>query len=181
MRGLRRLVALLLAASMVTAACGGGGSGDSATATTQPAFTSAEGRFRAEFPEEPDREEQRQTVAGIPLVIITFTSEVDDGAVSVGYVDYPPSVTAAGPRPVLDGVAEGAAANVEGKVVSEKATSYLGHEATDYVVDVQDGKGTATARAFLSGNRLYILQAVENGRRARSDRFELLASSFRLL
>ncbi len=181
MQALRRLVPLLLVAALVATACGGGGSGDSSTATTLKAFTSAEGRFSAEFPEEPKRNEQRQMAAGIPLVIVTFSSDVPDGAVAVGYVDYPPSVTAAGPRPVLDGVAEGAAANVNGKVVSETFTTFLGHEASDYVVDVQGGRGTATARAFLSGNRLYIIQAVEKGKRTGSDRFQLLVSTFKLL
>ena len=173
MTRLRTLVALLVL-SLAPVACGG-------DANEAEPFTSTEGRFTAEFPTEPERQEQNQTVVGVPLRIITFTSEEGDGAVGVGYVDYPPSVTAAGARPVLDGVPEGAAANTQGTVVSERPTTFLGNEATDYVVRVRQGKGTATARAFLAGNRLYILQAVEEGQRTRSERFDRLVASFKLL
>ena len=176
MRSLPRLVPLLLVVATAPVACGGVGS-EGATRV----FTSPDGKFRAEFPAEPKRDEQSQTAAGIALRIISYTSEKDDGAVTVGYVDFPPQVTAGGARPVLDGVAEGAAGHVDGRLVSERFTTFLGSEASDYVIDVKDGKGTATARAFLAGDRLYILQAVEEGKRARSERFDRLVASFTLL
>lgn len=132
-------------------ACGG-------TPAEPTNFSSAEGRFSAEFPSEPTQQTEQLSEAGLDLEFEIFTSESDNYAVSVGYVDYPEGFASVDPNVVLSGVAEGAAGNIGAEVTRNNPTTFKGLPAVDYEVTSDDV--SLQAKAFLQGNRLYLLQAV---------------------
>ena len=167
------LWAALLALSLAAVACGGGGSSTDEAVV----FTSREGRFSAEFPSQPERTERTQTVAGIPLKLIFFGTDDEERAVQVGYIDYPPGIVTADPKTSLNGGAEGAAAAVNGRLTKKTPTTFLGHDAIDYVVEVEGGM--LTAKAFLVGDRMYLLQ--EAGESRTHTGYDRLVSTFKLL
>ena len=173
MKAAPRLVAVLLALSVSAVACGGGGTSADETVV----FTSPEGRFSAEFPAQPEREERTQTAAGHTFKLVFFGTDEEDRAVQVGYIDYPPGLVTVDPRASLEGGAQGAATAVNGRLTKKTPTTFLGHEAIDYVVELDEGM--VSAKAFLVGDRMYVLQ--EAGRSQTSTAYDRLVSSFKLL
>lgn len=152
---MRRLTPIVLLLLLLGAAC------------TQPAetkyelFTSDEGRFQAEFPSTPKREAVTVTAQGTTLSLIALTSGTPTEAVSVSFVDYPQGVNDDNRAAVLNGAASGSASTLTGTLASNKPTTFLGYSALDFVVNSDSGK--ATARTFLIGPRLYLLQVVQTG------------------
>ena len=136
--------------------------------------TAQDGRFTAEFPTAPEREENTLTAAGLDLVVVSYTTATDDESVIVGYTDYPEGI---GGDSVLEGAAEGSAANVNGTIQSKTDTTFVGQPAKDVVVTTDEA--TVNERIFLVGNRLYTLIGVaRSGRPASYDR---LLETFALL
>ena len=117
---------------------------------------------------------------GFPIKMVLFITEDDDSALGVAFTDFPPSITADGGA-ALDRFAEGAADQRGSKLVSKSPTTFLGHEARDFVISARDGEARVTARNFLVGDRVYLLQAVERWKEGRSERFDRFASSVKVL
>jgi hypothetical protein len=175
-----RFLALLATLVLLGTACGSGGETDTATKSDTETFTSTEGRFSAEFPSEPEEQTQDTSEAGIDLTVHFFTSETDDYAVSVGYVDYPAEFSQVDPTLVLSGVAAGAAGNVEGgEVTRNDPSTFLDLPAIDYEVKATGAE--LQAKAFLKDTRLYILQAVSEKLPDADAEYDRMVESFKLL
>lgn len=143
-------------------------------------FESTDGRFSADFPGEPDEDTQTTTAEGLNLEIHFFTSETDDYAVSIGYVDYPEEFKTVDPALVLSGVAGGAAGNIAGgRVTKNEAGTFQGLASVDYEVKADDAN--LQAKAFLKENRLYLLQAVSADLADANAEYDRLVKSFKLL
>ncbi len=158
-----------------------GACGSDATSEIEPKnFESADGRFSADFPGDPKEETQTTTAEGLNLEIHFFTSETDDYAVSVGYVDYPEEFKTVDPKLVLSGVAAGAAGNVAGgQVVKSEPGTFQGVDSVDY--EVKADEANLQAKAFLKENRLYLLQAISADLADSDAEYDRLVDSFRLL
>lgn len=177
MRARSVLLALLVvsAAGFGLAGCGGD---DEEKAVP---FESPEGRFRVDFPGKPERQDQTESAAGIPLKITLFTVDAGDKAYSVAYSDLPPQAAAAPPATVLQGVPEGSAGRVPGKVRSKNMSTFVGSPSIDYVIDGEgSSKGAlVNAKAVLAGGRLYIIQAA--AKNTDTPFYQRMLASFQLL
>ncbi len=140
--------------------------------------SSPEGRFKADFPLEPVRQVQRVPAAGNPLELVVYTSEADNEAVSVSYVDYAVEPTGENLKKVLDSAAEGASSAVSGQNLKKTSSTFLERDAIDFTTEA--APNLLTGRAVMVGNRMYILQVVRLNS-ARSTSFNQLASSFELI
>lgn len=170
-----RMVAVLTVL-FPASACGS----DTGAETEPQSFESKDGRFSADFPGEPREETRTTTAEDLNLQIHFFTSETDDYAVSVGYVDYPEEYKTVDPKLVLSGVAAGAARNVAGgQVIMNKPGTFQGVASVDYQVKGQEAN--LQAKAFLKDNRLYLLQAVSAEPADSDAEYDRLVDSFRLL
>ena len=163
----RTLGVLLLIGSLSTVAC------SSATTKTTPAasippvvHTDPAGKFTAEFPSAPLREEEKTTVSGLDLLIVSFTTENGTESVVVGYTDYPKNLQMG---KVLDAAAQGSADNIKGTLQSKTSTTFMGHPTMDVVVKTPEAM--VHERLILRGNRLYTLVGVgATGKPASYDR-----------
>jgi len=175
-RSIRRMLTALLAIALASIAAVGCSSASKSTSTATPsaAFIAEDGRFTAEFPTSPVRGQEAVTAAGFDLVIVMYSTETDKESVMVGYTDYPEGLGSEG---VLDGAAEGSAANINGTIQSKTDTTFVGHPAIDVVVTTAEA--TVHERIFLVDNRLYtVLGVSRSGRPASYDR---LLETFALL
>lgn len=152
---MRRISPIVLLLVLLGAAC------TQAPETKYKLITSDEGRFQAEFASTPKREAVSVTAQGTTLSLIALTSGTPTEAVSVSFVDYPQGVTDDNRAAVLNGAASGSASTLSGTLASNKPTNFLGYPAVDFVVNSESGN--ATARTFLIGPRLYLLQVVQTG------------------
>lgn len=175
-----RLAASLSLLALSSVACGGGSGTDTVEKTEPTTFESDEGRFSAEFPGEPREEVETTTAEGINLEIHFITSESDDYAVSVGYVDYPEEFKTLDPAQILTGVAGGAAGNIAGgRVTKNEPGTFQGVPSVDYEVTADEAN--LQAKAFLIENRLYLLQAVSEDTADADAEYDRLVESFRLI
>ncbi|HEX2053726.1 MAG TPA: hypothetical protein VHJ78_08395 [Actinomycetota bacterium] len=177
----RTLLALLAALAVFLGACGGE---EEPAAAQYRSFTSEEGKFKADFPGTPKREARTETAGDIRLNLVHFSVDNGDEAVSVSFIDYPPSVATQDPKALLNGIADGAATAADGNVqgasselVSKTPTSFEGHEAIDFEVDIDERK--LNARAVLVGTRMYLMQVVSEPN-VDSASYERLTESFEL-
>lgn len=171
-RSVRRALAVILAvAALASVAC----SSDSDSASKAPvAFTADDGRFTAEFPETPKRQQEAVSAAGIDLVVVSYSTESDDDSVMVGYTDYPEGFTSEG---VLEAAAQGSADNVNGTIQSNTDLTYLDHPAKDIMVTTDEAM--IHERLFLVGTRMYTLIGV--ARASRPPAYDHLLDTFKLL
>lgn len=141
-------------------------------------MSSPEGRFKADFPLEPVRQVQRIPAAGNPLELVVYSSEADNEAVSVSYIDYAVEPTGEDLKKVLDSAAEGASSAVSGQNLTKTSSTFLEGDAIDFTTEADPN--LLTGRAVMIGNRMYILQVV-NPKSVKSASFNQLASSFELI
>jgi len=181
MKASSRILPCLLALSLMLAACGN----DEPDAPQYETFTSEEGRFRADFPGVPTREARTEVAGEINLNLVHYSVDNGDEAVSVSFIDYPEAVAAQDPRALLDGIAEGAAnaANgsaqgTESELKSKTPTTFDGHQAIDFEVEIQNR--ILNARAVLVGPRMYLMQVVSEPD-VDSESYQRLTSSFTLI
>lgn len=142
-------------------------------------FTSDEGRFRVDFPAEPERRSQNVGAGESRMELVAFTAADGDGQVfSVAYADYPQDM-ATDPKELLDSAVDGAASSTGGSVTSREQSTYQDNEAIEYLIDGADSQ--IRARAVLAGSRLYILQVVRQEDPVQASRFETFAGSLQIL
>lgn len=136
------------------------------TGANRPAreFTSAGGGFSIRAPMALEETVQLiETEAG-PIELHMYLAESGPEAWVVGYSDYPQEIVAAtDPATMLDGAVEGAAANVQGELVSVAPLSYAEHPGRDLTIRAPAANGQVSiirGHMFLVGNRLYQVMAV---------------------
>jgi len=153
MRSLSKpLAGLIVSIALVVASCGGEASKDLAT-------LKGDG-FTVSMPGKPKRTEQSVPTAKGTVKAVSYTSDNDEKAFSIGYTQLPTGVEGD-----LHGAIAGGAANVGGQVKDEKDTSYQGFKARDArITNAADNKGTLFVRAILAKGRLYVLQYIGEGK-----------------
>ena len=145
------LAGLTLLVSLVLVSCGGEASKDLQT-------LNGDG-FTVSMPGKPERSEQSVPTAKGTVKAVSYTSDSNDKAFSIGYTQLPKGIEGD-----LHGAIAGGAANVGGTVKDEKATTYQGFKARDArITGAADNKGTLFVRAILAKGRLYVLQFIGEG------------------
>jgi hypothetical protein len=147
------LAGLTLLAALVLVACGGG------EASKDLDMLKGDG-FTVSMPGKPERSEQSVPTAKGTVKAVSYTSDSNDKAFSIGYTELPEGV-----QGDLHGAITGGAANVGGTVKDEKALTYQGFKARDArITNAADNKGTLFVRAILAKGRLYVLQFIGEGK-----------------
>jgi hypothetical protein len=140
-----RGIAILVLGALLGSACG------PSWADVEP----ADGRFSIRMPGEPTEQTRTlKTVAG-EIAMRIYAVEDSRASYMVSFADYPVDIVAAStPETVLDGARDGAAVNISGKVLHERAFVFQGHPARDVVVlDAMEVE--LRMRIVLVGRRLY--------------------------
>jgi hypothetical protein len=146
------LAGLTLLVALVLVACGGGEASKDLDTLDGDGFT-------VSMPGTPERSEQSVPTAKGTVKAVSYTSDSNDKAFSIGYTELP-----AGVQGDLHGAIAGGAANVGGTVKDEKAVTYQGFKARDArITNAADNKGTLFVRAILAKGRLYVLQFIGEG------------------
>jgi hypothetical protein len=174
----RALGVLLLVASLAVTACSSPKATPAPPTTTAPPLvlqTDAAGKFRVEFPGTPTREETRQTVSGIDLLIVSFVAGTPTDNVVVAYTDYPTKNFDL--TKVLDGAATGSAAKAGGTIQEKESTTFMGHPTIDLVI--KSPAALVYERLVLRGSRLYTLVGVAVA--GRSAAYDHLVGTFVLI
>ena len=181
MKPLTKTLLALLTAALMLGAC----ADEEPEAPDYQTFESEEGNFSAEFPGTPRREARTENAGDVKLNLVHFSVDNGNEAVSISFIDYPEAVSTQDPKALLDGIAESAAnaadGNVEGatsELISKEPTTFDGHEAIDFEVDIDERK--LAARAVLVGTRMYLMQVVSEPE-VDSTSYERLTSSFQLI
>jgi len=128
------------------------------TPTEWQPFTSRNGHFTIMMPGTPASSvESVNTAIGV-VDLHSFTLETNEFAYFVAYGDFPPAfVQNADTEAMLDGARDGAVADVNGTLVSERRISVQGFPGRELWIEatVSGQKGLAQARMILVGNRFY--------------------------
>lgn len=142
--------------------------------------TATDGSFSAEFPNQPKREENTQTAAGVNLVVVTYTSSTGKSAVTLSYTDSPVELDETS---ALNGAVEGSASRLSGTVKANTDTTIVDHNAADHNakdVQIETKDATVYERIFLVGKRLYTIVAASE-KRTRPSSYDRLLETFKLL
>ncbi len=153
MRSLSKLpfAGLIVLVALVLAACGG--------EATKDLETLRGDGFTVSMPGEPERSTQTVPTAKGNVTAVSYTSDSDERAFSIGYTTLPKGIVGD-----LHGAIAGGAANVGGTVNDEKETTYQGFKARDARITDAKDKGTLFVRAILAEGRLYVLQFIGEGK-----------------
>jgi hypothetical protein len=157
-------------------------------ATPTPAewqtFTSQNGHFAVLMPGTPKSEvDSVKTLIGT-VDLHSFMVETDDFAYFVAYGDFPPAfVQSADTDAMLDGARDGAVADVNGSLVSERRISVQGFPGRELWIEatVSNQKGLAQARMILVGNRFYQVLVVGPKERFAESQAERFLNTFQVL
>lgn len=161
------------------AACG--------SSTTEPPqeFKSETGRFSIMAPYALEETTQSVDTEAGTIEIHMFVADRGQESWLVGYSDYPEEIVqAADPQLILEGAGNGAAANVDGELVSIAQTSLNDYPGRKVTISAQAQNGqdmVVQGHMFLVGNRLYqILVVVPKGQESRQEIADFL-QSFQLI
>lgn len=121
-------------------------------------YDSATGKFTAEFPGSPKEQSQAMPtpLGTITAYIVGYESR--SAAYMVMYADYPQShVQSTSADEILDGACDGAASNINGRVISKTPITIGNHPGRELRVSAtHEGKQVEVRnRVYLVGNRLY--------------------------
>jgi hypothetical protein len=130
------------------------------TADGWQTFNSTAGGFRVEMPRYPRSSVQKvSTMMGL-IDLHLITVDVGDAGYMVGYSDFPESYVSTGNvDAMLDRARDGAAANVNGRVVKETRMRLGRYPGREFWIEgnVEGQTGMGQQRIYLVGNRLYQL------------------------
>jgi hypothetical protein len=129
-----------------------------------PPFQSKDGKFTVALPDKPTEQTNKVPTAVGQLEMHMFVIDQKDRAYLVTYSDYPKDSVVDKADKVLDGVVDGNAKALKGKLASQdKITITVGkkdYPGREITVELPDKKGLYKARAFLVGDRLYQVVAL---------------------
>ena len=118
-------------------------------------FAAPDGRFRAEFPKEPDVEPGEEPNEA------TIQAAVGPTAYTVYYFELPEfDQSTTTPQMVLDGAREGSVANVQGQQVSHEKVTIEGQPGQAYRIEIPSQQAIGEHRILMVGKRLYSLSVV---------------------
>lgn len=118
-------------------------------------FTSKEGLFRVLMPGTPKQHTAEAESDFGKGVLHMNTAQADRTLYGAHYLDYPAEIKKAPIQKVLDASRDGALANLEGKLVSEKDIKLDKYPGREVQIEVAEGKRLFRARVYLVEQRMY--------------------------
>jgi hypothetical protein len=118
-------------------------------------FASKEGRFKVQMPGTP-RQTMHDTESDFGKgVLYMNTVQVGKTMYGANYCDFPAEIKKAPLKQVFDSSRDGAVANLEGKLASEKDIKLDKYPGREVQIEVAGGKRLFRARVYLVEQRLY--------------------------
>ncbi len=171
---MRRLLAVIALAAVAV-----GGRADDKPAWKE--FTSKEGRFKVLMPATP-RQSDHDTESDFGKGVLHMnTARVGDMMYGANYCDFPPTVRDIPIKAFLDASRDGAIANLEGKLVSEKDVRLGKYPGREIRIDVGAGRSLFRVRVFLVEQRLYQAVVFGTHEAATSKEADRFLDSFQLI
>jgi hypothetical protein len=122
-------------------------------------FRSDEGRFTVLLPGKPSPQTESATTPVGPVTIHLFVVESKDGAVAVGYADYPKDLVRPGSIDrLLDSARDHAVVGLSGQLLEEQRIGLWSAAGRGLLIRSKDGV-FCRSRIYLAGNRLYVIRA----------------------
>jgi hypothetical protein len=118
-------------------------------------FASKEGQFKVLMPGTP-KQKKLDTESDFGKGVL-YMNVVESGKTmyAANYCDFPPEIKKAALKQVYDSSRDGAVANMDGKLVSEKEVKLGENAGREIRIDVAEGKRLFRVRVYLIDQRLY--------------------------
>jgi len=141
-----------------------------------------EGRYQIDFPSQPKESlEQVQTPSGT-MTVRTLSVSTDDGVLAVQYYELPPKlVDDLGTDRFLDKARDGVISRARGRLVTEVVTPLEGYPGRAFLAVLPDQRTYLAGRAFLAGNRAYLVLATGSRETLALPEYRRFLKSFALL
>ncbi len=144
-------------------------------------FVSKEGRFKVLMPGTPKQDKidtESDFGKGVLHMNVAQTGKTMFGA---NYCDFPAEIKKAPLKKVFDSSRDGAVANMEGKLASEKDIKFGQYPGREIQIEVAGGKGLFRARVYLVEQRLYQVVIFGTPDEAGSKEADKFLDSFKLI
>ena len=143
-------------------------------------FTSKEGRFKVLMPGAP-MQDKAETESDFGKGVLHMNT-VQTGKTMYGahYCDFPAAIKKVPLKQVYDSSRDGAAANLEAKLVSEKDVKLGEHPGRETQIEVAGGKRLFRTRVYLVDQRLYQVVVFGTKEAATSKEADKFLESFKL-
>ena len=143
-------------------------------------FASKEGGFKVVMPGTPKQEEFDTESDFGKGVLHMNRAQADKTIYAANYCDFPTEIKMAPIKKVYDSSRDGAVANLEGKLVSEKEIKLGKHPGREIQIEVAGGKQLFRARVFLVEQRLFQVVVMGTKKAATSRDADRFLDSFKL-
>jgi hypothetical protein len=118
-------------------------------------YVASDLRFRAVFPKAPSREERTEEVLGMSIPTTMYAADLGSSAYLIGGYEMTPDAPFD-----LNAAVNGAAAAVNGTVQSAQPISFVGVDAVEATITIDDPQATIMVLVFRIPERAYILQVI---------------------
>jgi len=143
-------------------------------------FTSKEGGFKVVMLGRP-KQQQFDTESDFGKGVLHMNRvQVGETIYGANYCDFPAEIKKTPIKKVYDSSRDGAVANLEGKLVSEKEIKLGKHSGREIRIEVGGGKQLFRARVFLIEQRLYQIVVMGTKEAATSKEADKFLESFKL-
>jgi len=143
-------------------------------------FVAKDGRFKISMPGTPKKRELETESDFGKGVLYMNVVEVGKTMYAANYCDFPAEVKKATLQQVYDSSRDGAVANMEGKLVSEKNVKLGKHPGREIRINVAEGKRLFRVRVYLVEQRLYQVVVFGTPETATSKDADKFLDSFKL-
>jgi hypothetical protein len=147
--------------------------------------------FKIDFPKKPTSKPSsiNSGVGKLKLNMFVYDASKDQDAQNqvylVNYTEYPEGLVDSRDTAKLDGIfrssIDGAAKNVNGKILSEKTISLRGFPGREVKISFQEGLDIITMRIYLVNNKMYLLETIAETAKDGNDVIARFMNSFDLL
>lgn len=128
-----------------------------------------EGKFKMQFPGQPEKQSQvvNSAIGELNMNIYVYDASKEKGdnyVYMVNYTDYPDTLVNSDDttqlktfyRNSIDGMAN----NVHGKLLTEKVVNYEKYSGREIRIEIKERGAIITSRMFLIANRIYIIEVI---------------------
>ena len=143
-------------------------------------FASKDGRFTVLFPGTPEQSKADTESDFGKGVLHMNTVQVGRTMFGAHYCDFPPDVKKVPLKQVYDSSRDGAAENMQGKLMSEKEVKLGDHPGREIQISVANGRQLFRARVYLVEQRLYQVVVFGTKEAATSKDADKFMDSFKL-
>jgi hypothetical protein len=143
-------------------------------------FATKEGRFKVQMPGTPEHKKLDAESDFGKGVLHMNTVQAGKTMYGANYIDYPATIKKVPVKQLFDSSRDGAAANLDGKVVKEKDIKLGDHPGREIHIEVGGGKQLFRVRVYLVEQRMYQVVILGTTMAATSKEADKFLDSFQL-